>query len=72
MAELSRHNYVSAYLSALVYTGLGEVQLAFDSLERAVRERDSWLVWLKTEPRLDALRSSPQFNDLLRHLGFEN
>ena len=71
IAELSRNHYVSAYLSALIYAGLGEEQPALDSLERAVRERDSWLVWLKTEPRFDCLRSSPRFKEFLRILGFE-
>jgi hypothetical protein len=71
VAELSRHHYVSAYLSALIYTGLGEEQLALDSLERAVHERDSWLVWLKTEPRFGCLRTSPRFKEFLRILRFE-
>jgi TolB-like protein/tetratricopeptide (TPR) repeat protein len=71
MGELSRYSYVSAYLSALVYAGLGEGQLAIESIARAIEERDSWLVWLKTEPRFDGLRSSPRFTELLRRIGFE-
>jgi TolB-like protein/Tfp pilus assembly protein PilF len=71
MAGLSRHNYVSSYLCALIYAELREEQSAFDCLERAIRERDSWLVWLKTEPRFDVLRASPRFKDLLLRVGFE-
>lgn len=62
--------YVSSYLVALIYAGLGEDDQAFACLNRAVEERDAWLNWLKTEPRFDSLRADPRFEDLLHRVGF--
>lgn len=50
---------------ALVYAGLGEVDPAMDALERAANERARDVLWLKVDPRFDALRESPRFAALL-------
>jgi hypothetical protein len=39
-------------------------------LERAYTRHDSELLQLKVDPRLDSLRSSPRFQDLLRRMNF--
>jgi tetratricopeptide (TPR) repeat protein len=65
LAELSRRRYVSSYLTALIYAGLGEKDLALEWLEKAYEERSDLLVYLKVEPRLDSLRSDSPFSDLL-------
>jgi len=68
--ELSKRRFVSAYDFAIIYIGLGEADQAFKWLERACEERSfSMLMSLKTEPMLDALRSDPRFQDLVRRVG---
>src|SRR6266849_3880645 len=68
--ELSKQEYVSAYDLAVIYTGLGEKDQAFKSLERAYEQRDGWMaLWLKTDPRLDPLRADQRFASLLRRIG---
>jgi TolB-like protein/Tfp pilus assembly protein PilF len=62
--------YISSYLVALVHAGLGTADEAFACLERAITERDAWIVWLNTEPRFDNLRGDPRFKELLRRVGF--
>ncbi|HEV2125548.1 MAG TPA: tetratricopeptide repeat protein, partial [Chloroflexota bacterium] len=52
------------------YTALGDADAAFRSLERARRERDEDIVWLKVDPALDPLRSDPRFQELLQQVGF--
>lgn len=54
----------------MIYVGLGEKDEAFAWFEKAYEERASWLVWFKTDPMLDALRSDPRYRDLLRRIGF--
>jgi DNA-binding SARP family transcriptional activator len=69
LRELSEQRYVSSYRVAAIHLGLGETERAFEWLERAVEEHDAWLVWLKVDPVLDALRPDPRFADLLRRVG---
>ena len=66
LEELSKQRYVSSYHIALIYTGLGENDRAFEWLEKAYEERADLLVYIKVEPRLDSLRGDPRFADLLR------
>jgi len=68
---LSEEIYVSPYSIAMVYVGLGEKDLAFDWLEKAFQDRDEWLIWLGTEPKLDTLRSDARFGDLLQRVGIK-
>jgi tetratricopeptide (TPR) repeat protein len=58
--------YISYYQVALVYVYLDQKQNALDALERAFEDREGWLIWLKTEPALDRLRSEERFQKLLK------
>jgi tetratricopeptide (TPR) repeat protein len=62
---------VSPYDIALVHTGLGDSERAFDWLERASDARASDLIQLKVDRRFDSLRSDPRFADLLRRVGVD-
>jgi len=66
--ELSNGCYVSPLDLAIVYTGLGEKELALEWFEKAFEERTGALIYLKVEPLYDSLRNEPRFNDLLRRL----
>jgi len=66
----SKNAYVSPYIIATIYAGLGEKNRAFEYLEQAYRERSLEISWsLKSDLRLDTLRSDPRFQDLLRRIG---
>jgi DNA-binding winged helix-turn-helix (wHTH) protein/tetratricopeptide (TPR) repeat protein len=65
---LSKQRYVSSYLKAIVYTGLGEIDEAFAQLENAYAEHASWMVFLRVDPFLDPLRLDQRFTDLLRRV----
>jgi tetratricopeptide (TPR) repeat protein len=67
----SRKTYVSPYYVALAYAGLHDSDRAFGWLQEAARERNSWLIWLAVDPRLDALRTDPRFDELVRRVGLE-
>jgi TolB-like protein/Tfp pilus assembly protein PilF len=70
LKEQANHKYVSSYEIAMIFTGLGEKEQAIEWLKKAYEERDGWLaLWLPVDPRFDALRSDPQFTDLLQRMG---
>jgi serine/threonine protein kinase/tetratricopeptide (TPR) repeat protein len=58
--------FVTPYHRALVRLQLGEHDKALALLRLAVDTEDPWVVWLGTEPQLDPLRGSPEFDELLR------
>lgn len=62
--------YVLPYGFALIHVGLGENDAALESLEKAYQDRNGWMPYLQTEPRLDPLRADPRFQDLLRRMNF--
>ena len=59
---------VSPYSVALIYCALGKKSQAVDWLEKANREKDPWLVWIKVLVEWDSLRSEARFNELLRSM----
>jgi TolB-like protein len=61
--------YSSAYGIARLYAQLGDKDQAFQWLNTAYKERDSWLTCLKTDFLLDPLRSDPRFAETVRKIG---
>jgi len=66
LEEVRKEKYVPAYSFAELYAGLGESERAFHWLDRANEERSPRMLFLNVDPAFDALRSDPQFQDLLR------
>lgn len=58
------------YIDAARLASIGENQRALDALEEAFAERESFMMFLKVDPRLDPLHDEPRFQDLLRRVGF--
>ncbi|MDP2886254.1 MAG: protein kinase [Ignavibacteria bacterium] len=61
--------YVSPYGIAVVYAGLSEKDEAFQWLEKAAGEHDSWLAWIMIDPRLAPIRSETRFKTLIKKIG---
>ena len=68
--ERAARRDVSSLYPAYVHIGLGNVDSAFEWMEKAYQERAGLLVFLQVEPIFDPLRSDPRFADLLRRLQF--
>ena len=62
-------DHVSPAELAILYVGLGDKEAALESLERAYREHDLQMQYLKVDPHYDALRSEARFQDLMRRVG---
>jgi DNA-binding winged helix-turn-helix (wHTH) protein/tetratricopeptide (TPR) repeat protein len=56
---------------ALIHAGMGDLERALDSLERAYEEREFHLVLLKVDWRFECLRAHPRFKLLLEHIGLD-
>ena len=54
-----------------IYAGLGEKDLAFESLQTAFNEHSILLPRMKVDPLLDQLRTDSRFAGLTRRLGLE-
>jgi len=67
-----RTTYVAPYAMMAAYRGLGEVDHAFEWLEKGVEERDPLVVCtLKSEPAFSPLRGHPRYQGLLRKMNLE-
>lgn len=69
LAARRDERYVPPYFPALVHAGLGEVEAALDTLERAWDERDTMLRDLKVDPPWTVLHGEPRYEALLGRLG---
>jgi len=69
LQEHIRSNGIGTYEVALVYAGLGEKDLAFEWLGKALAVHDKGLTFLKVDPCLDPLRTDPRFQNLLQRVG---
>jgi len=69
LAEAATRSYVPQTLVAAIHLGLGEMDRAIACLEQAFKERCSRLMFLKVDPRFDALRTDVRFRALVRRMG---
>jgi Tfp pilus assembly protein PilF len=66
--EQAKVTYVPPFAIALIYTGLGQRDEAFEWLEKALIEQSQWQAWLSIVPEFDALRSDPRLAALSRRI----
>ena len=72
LAELearAQREYISPVDIAMIYSGLGEQDRAFEWLERGFAGRAYGLVFMPTDPRFDLLRSDKRYSALMRRVG---
>ena len=69
--RVSKQKYVSPYLIAEIYAGLGEKDQALDWLEKACDEHATSVIFLKVEPSFNDLRSDPRFQEMVRRIGLK-
>ncbi len=67
--ESPGRGYAAPVLIAYVHEGLGRTEDALEWLEKAIVERDGWLITLNSFPRFDSLQGEPRFKDILRRVG---
>jgi len=65
VARRERGESIGNYEIALIHLGLGRSDEAFRWLFEASREKEPWTAFLSADPRLQPLRSLPEFTGLL-------
>ncbi|MDB4881553.1 MAG: transcriptional activator protein [Gemmatimonadetes bacterium] len=68
LEQRAQREYVSPYHFAYVYTGLGDVERAMDSLEQAVAQHAGGVYGIKGSFLFKTLHGQPRFQALLRQM----
>jgi len=71
--EKSSRQYVDQYTFAVIYAALGEIDMAFEALEKAYQEHSINLVdYVYVDPFFDSIRPDPRFKSLMKKLNLED
>ena len=66
---MSRDRYISPADLALIYIGLGDLDRAFEQVERAVEHRSTFIALMNSVPLAEPLRKDPRYRDVARRVG---
>jgi len=72
LKKRSQQRHVTPYWMAMLYLHMDNKQEALSWLEKAYEARSAWVTWMKMDPALDALRSEPRFQAILKKMDFPN
>jgi TolB-like protein/Tfp pilus assembly protein PilF len=61
----SKRRHIKPYFIAMCYVAVGDREKAFEWFDRAVEERNEWMIWFGTEPKLDVIRDDPRYQRIL-------
>lgn len=67
--EQTKHIYIDPATIASNYALLGEKDRAFGWLEKGYKKKSDHMLYLKSYPRFDSLRTDPRYADLLKRIG---
>jgi serine/threonine-protein kinase len=70
LQELSKSQPIAAYIFAILDVGLQEYDRAMEWLRKSCEERDPPLLYIQCEHIWDPIRSRPDFQELIRRIGF--
>lgn len=70
LLEKQKSQYIPPTEIALIYASLGEMDAAFELIERAYGERAFLIDEIKVDPLFDVFRSDPRFDAILSKMNF--
>jgi serine/threonine-protein kinase len=65
----SRQHYIRSEYLAMGHAALGNLDKAFDSLERAYQARSAGMIYLHLDPGYRPLRDDPRYSELVNRIG---
>lgn len=72
LKERRRKRYIPTAYMSLIYTELGDFDAAFEWLDQSYQEREFWAIWLPVDPRFDALKNDPRYDEFVNRLRSRN
>ena len=71
LEERSKEEYIRSTTWSLMYYALGDIDKSFESLEKAMDERDPIMPYIKVLPGFDIFRPDPRFQALLKKMNLD-
>jgi DNA-binding winged helix-turn-helix (wHTH) protein/tetratricopeptide (TPR) repeat protein len=68
--QASTAAYVNPYFFSTIYLGMGDLDQAFDWLERAYEMKSTFIISIPTEPKWQPVQSDPRYQAILTRIGF--
>ena len=59
-----------SFYTAMFYAAMGEIDLAFEWLEKGYNSHEIEMYWLKVEPPFEPIRSDPRYQVMLEKIGY--
>jgi serine/threonine protein kinase/Tfp pilus assembly protein PilF len=72
LQERSQTQYTPSWSFAVIHSGLGEMDKAFDWFEKAVDEHDPLMLHFHVNPNYDPAHTHPRYQALLRKMNLES
>lgn len=66
--SVEAHQRFSSVDLVLYFAGIGDLDRAFEYLDRAYLDQDAELIWLGVDPIYDGIRMDPRFGAFLEHM----
>ncbi len=67
--QLAEKGDITPEVVVLEAVRAGDHRLAMDWLQRSYQNHDYWLLFMNVDPEMDPIRSEPQFQAMMHHLG---
>ena len=64
--EIAERQFMMPYYIAAAYTAVGDFDNAFKWFEKAVEDKNVWLIWFGTEPKFDEFRKDARYLKILK------
>jgi len=71
LLEGSEQRNISPFILGSLHFALGDNDEGFKLSDKAFKEHDPWLCWLKVSPLLDSIRSDPRYTALLKKMNLD-
>jgi serine/threonine-protein kinase len=69
LEELSAERYIRAEIITAGYAAIGEIDKAFEWLDKAYEARSAGMIYFAVEPAYEALRVDSRFDEMVRKVG---